>query len=291
MEINRTRPRIGVIGNGFVGSAIVRGFLLDADIKIYDKYQSGLDSLEETVGGSQYIFVCVPTPMTQVDGGKIDLSIMDSVIQDVVPLVRNTRKILIIKSTVLPGTTQRYTEQYPGVRFCFCPEFLTARQAYLDFINAARHIFGGPREITEEVEKNLFRPRFPAGHFFHTDYTSAELAKYFSNLFFATKVAFCNEFYNIVKAFGRNYDEVKAMVLADGRIGNSHMDVPGQDGNRGFGGTCFPKDINAIIFLCEELGIDTSILKAVWTSNKRVREDWDWANSKSAVSQKETESA
>lgn len=278
------KPNIGVIGNGFVGNAIVRGFLLHANIKVYDKNQIGTDSLRDTVEQSDYIFLCLPTPMKNIEGGEIDLSIISSVIEEIQPWVEKTNKIVIIKSTVAPGTTEGYAKKYPKTNFCFCPEFLTARQSYLDFINAARHIFGGPIEITKRLETNVFKDRFPGGHFFHTDYTSAELAKYMSNLFFACKVAFCNEFYDIIDHFGGNYDEIKAMALADGRIGNSHMDVPGNDGQRGFGGTCFPKDLNAIIHMCKKLGIPTDVLEATWKLNKRVRKDWDWARSASAVS-------
>lgn len=278
------RPRIGIIGNGFVGSAIVRGFLLHADIKVHDKNQIETDSIEDTVNGSDYIFMCLPTPMREIEGGEIDLSIMDSVVKEIQPLVSKTKKIVIIKSTVIPGTTKSYAEKYPDVRFCFCPEFLTARQSYLDFINASRHIFGGPKDVTEELESVVFRPRFPAGHFFHTDYTTAEMAKYGSNLFFACKVAICNELYDITQALGINYEDVKQMMLADGRIGNSHMDVPGHDGDRGFGGTCFPKDINAIIHMCRKMDVKTDVLNAVWKLNKRIRKSWDWAKSKSAVS-------
>lgn len=279
------KPNIGIIGNGFVGNAMVRGFILDAYLKIYDKYKP-IDSLEETVKKSDYIFLCLPTPMKNVDGGEIDLTVIDGVIEEIAPMVSGSRKIVIIKSTVIPGTTQNYAEKYPEIRFCFCPEFLTARQAYLDFINAARHIFGGPPDITHELEQQVFKPRFPSGNFFHTDYTSAEMAKYMSNLFFATKISFCNEFYDIIQHFGLNYNEIISMVLADGRIANSHTTVPGHEDKRGFGGTCFPKDLNAIIHLCNKIGIPTDILDAAWNVNKRVRprKDWDWADNKSAVS-------
>ena len=279
------KPKIGVVGNGFVGKALVRGFMLDADIKIHDKFQSDTDSLEKTVAHSNYIFLCLPTPMKSVEGGEIDLSTMNSVVEEISSEIAGSDKILIIKSTVIPGTTQSYIDKYKSVRFCFCPEFLTARQAHLDFINAARHIFGGHPDITKELDTQLFRPRFPGGHFFHTDPTSAELVKYMSNLFFAVKIAFCNEFYDIINAFGCDYSKIQAMVLADGRIGNSHMTVPSQsDGLRGFGGTCFPKDMNAMIHLCKKMGIPTDILEAAWKNNLRVREDYDWGRSKSAVS-------
>lgn len=284
------KPNIGVIGNGFVGNALVRGFLLDANLKIYDKdRKKAVNTLEETVNKSDYLFICLPTPMTKADGGETDLSIIQGFIDEIAPKVAGTNKIIIIKSTVIPGTTKKLAEKYPDIRFCFCPEFLTARVAYLDLINASRTILGGPPDVTKELEEQIFRQRFPGMAIFHTDYTSAEMTKYMCNLFFATKVTFCNEFYDIIQYFGLNYDEIIEMVLADGRIGRSHYKVgeSSNDSCRGFGGTCFPKDINAMIHLCKKINIPTDVLEAVWKVNKRVRpiKDWDWANNKSAVSE------
>ena len=281
------QPKIGVIGNGFVGNALVRGFMLDAEIRVYDKdRRRSNNTLEDTVLNSDYIFICLPTPMKKVEGGEIDLSIISSVIEEIHPMVANTRKILIIKSTVVPGTTKGFADKYQDTRFCFCPEFLTARQANLDFINSSRIIFGGPPDVTQELEEVVFKPRFPAGHFFRTDYTSAEMVKYMCNCFFAVKVLFCNEFYDIIQHFGLDYNEIKAMFLADGRIGNSHCNVNFGIDSRGVAGTCFPKDMNAIIHLCKDLGLHADILETAWKVNLRIRprEQWDWAENSSAVS-------
>ena len=140
---------IGIIGFGFVGKAIHHGFAQTAKFRIFDiNPLESTHTLEEVATQSDFIFICVPTP-TNFNAEAPDLSITDSVVKQCVPFVENTGKILILKSTILPGTTERYTKAYQGVRFVFNPEFLTERSARLDFINQSRIILGGHREVTE----------------------------------------------------------------------------------------------------------------------------------------------
>ena len=281
---------IGIIGNGFVGAAMISGFSLHANIKVYDKdIRKSMHTLSDTVGNSQFVFICVPTPMTRVDGGEIDLRIMDTVFNDIM----NTKKspdfsyrdtIFIIKSTVIPGTTQKYKDRYPHARIVFNPEFLTERSANLDFINASRIVLGGDQRDTSEVEK-LYRSRFPHTKIIQTDVYSSELIKYMCNCFFATKVSFMNEMFLLSKKLGCDWDSVMDGFISDGRIGNSHLDVPGHDGDFGFGGKCFPKDLNAFIGTFEDNEIDPLVLKAAWERNKSVRTDINWAEIEGAVSE------
>ena len=186
---------IGLIGKGFVGSAIAAGFGLHANVRIYDKNpKNSMHTLEETVNNSDFVFVGVPTPMQTVDGGSIDLGIMDSVFRDINEACTKKDTIFIIKSTVVPGTTDRYKSLYPEMRIVFNPEFLTERAANLDFINTNRIVLGGDPEDVKEVV-NLYRDRFPYTKIVTTDTQSAEFIKYMANCFFATKISYMNEMY------------------------------------------------------------------------------------------------
>jgi len=281
--------QIGIVGNGFVGSAIAAGFALHANVRIFDKDpKRSIHTLSETVSESDFVFVSVPTPMKYVDGGEIDLAILDSALHEIMTVEKNEnfsfeKTIFIIKSTVIPGTTERYTKRYPQARFIFNPEFLTERSANLDFINAARIILGGaPSDVAAVAD--LYRDRFPYTKIIKTDARSAEFTKYMCNCFFTTKISYMNEMFLLSSKIGCDWDKVMEGFIADGRIGNSHLEVPGHDGDYGFGGKCFPKDINAFIGLFHDTDIDPLVLRAVWERNKSVRTDINWAKIKGAVS-------
>lgn len=276
---------IGVIGNGFVGSATVAGFSLHANVRVYDENpKSSINSFEETINESEFVFVCVPTPMS-LETGKIDLSIIESVFDRVSKVNKRDDNIFIIKSTVIPGSVEKLVESYPGLNIVFSPEFLTERNAKLDFINAARIIIGGRDDLVNRAEL-MFRDRFPHTPIIKTDVTTAQFIKYMSNCFFATKVSFMNEMKQAADVTGVDWRTAVNGFLLDGRIGNSHIDVPGHDGMMGFGGKCFPKDINAFINYFDEIGIDAKIMKAAWDKNIEVRSKHDWLDIKGAVTRK-----
>lgn len=274
------KDNIGIVGFGFLGRALAHGFYLHTDIKIYDKYDNTYDTLEETVNRSEFIFVGVPTPMH--DDGSQDLSSMDDAVKSVVE-VADMRKIIVLRSTVIPGTTGAYAMKYPDHDFVFQPEFLTERQSKLDFINAARFVFGGPKPITLKLEE-LYRIRFTHTPIYHTTWGAAEVLKYMNNCFFAVKVSFLNEMYEIAEHIGVSYAELRDMWLADCRIGNSHTDVPGHDGHRGYGGKCFPKDIKAFIKWGDDRDLHLDMCKAADEVNTRVRDFEDWKHIKGATS-------
>ena len=275
---------IGIIGNGFVGSAVAGGFSLHANVMIYDKDpHRSTHSLEQVLDQSEYVFVGVPTPMHSVENGEIDLTILDNVMEMISEQNTNPDNIIIIKSTVIPGTTRKYIEKYPNLNIVFNPEFLTERTARLDFINAARIVIGGAPELCDRVEA-LYRDRFIATPIIKTDTESAEFIKYMCNCFFAAKVSYMNEMHQMARAQGLDWQTIMVGFLSDGRIGNSHTDVPGHDGSYGFGGKCFPKDINAFIKYFEQRGIEPKILKASWAKNLEVRANHDWLKIDGAVS-------
>tara|TARA_B100001250_G_C19816742_1_gene798823 strand:+ start:2818 stop:3690 length:873 start_codon:yes stop_codon:yes gene_type:complete len=271
--------KIGIIGKGFVGSAVAHGFSAacgyDAEIRIYDKdSKKSINTLDDTVNNSDFIFISVPTPADK--NGKIDLSIINSVLKDIDAVNKNETNIVLVRSTVVPGTTQSLQDKFPSLRIVFNPEFLTERSAMFDFINQTRIILGGDKEHTAMVS-SLYRDRF--GQTFpvvQTDFQTAESIKYMNNLFFATKVSFLNEMFMMVKKVGGDWDAAINGFILDGRVGHSHINVPGPDGKFGFGGSCFPKDIQALIAFGDELGLEMNVLKGAWKTNLEVRPDKDW---------------
>ena len=276
--------KIGIVGNGFVGSAISAGFLLSVeDVLIYDKNpDKSLNTLEETVNGSDVVFVSVPTPMRNVRGGSISLEIMDTVMGEISQVNRRSDNVIVVKSTVVPGTVERYIDQYPDLNIVFNPEFLTERAARLDFINSARVVLGGDEKSVNLVEK-LYRSRFPHVKVIKTDPASAQFIKYMANCFFSVKVSFMNEMYQACEKINGNWDDILDGFISDGRIGNSHIDVPGHDGSLGFGGKCFPKDLNAFIHFFDSIGVNPELMKSAWKKNLEVRDNFDWAEIEGAV--------
>ena len=276
--------RIGVIGKGFVGSAVAHGFSqgvgYDAEVKIYDKDPSrSQNSLEEVVNSSDFVFISVPTP-SNVDG-SISLNILEGCLEDIHKVLEtNSEAIFLIRSTVIPGTTRNLQEKHPYMNIVFNPEFLTERSAHFDFISQTRFIIGGNIEHVNKVSE-LYRHRFGQTiSVVETDFESAELIKYVCNTFFATKVSFLNEMRLLSEKVNANWEDVIEGFLRDGRVGNSHSQVPGPDGKYGFGGSCFPKDVQALIKFGDELSIELAVIKGAWKTNLLVRPEKDWENLK-----------
>lgn len=267
------KKTVGIIGNGFVGESQAFAFSPTTDVRIYDiDPLKATHTLEETLQ-QEFVFVCLPTPMTME--GVQDISYIENFFESITP---NEDTIFIIKSTILPGTTSRLIEKY-GYNIIFSPEFLTERTAKLDMLTQARIIFGGDVELTNRVEE-LFTDRFMNRHIIHTDSTTAEYIKYMNNTFFATKVAVMNEFYRLSQLIDVDWETALYGFAADGRIGDSHLHVPGPDGRLGYGGTCFPKDVNAIINFSKEHGVSMNAIEGGWKTNLEVRPERDWEKMK-----------
>ena len=135
-----------------------------------------------------------------------------------------------------------------------------------------------------KIVEEMYRERFPYKRIIKTDTKTSEFIKYVCNCFFATKVTFMNEMYEMATELGLDWEKIMEGFVTDGRVGNSHLDVPGHDGSLGFGGKCFPKDINAMINFYEENNINPTVLKAVWNKNTEVRKDKDWESIEGATS-------
>ena len=270
---------IGIIGSGFVGNAVRYGFSpnvgVDAKIRVYDKNPSkSLHTLEEVVIESDIIFLSVPTPSNK--DGTINVDIVDEALNDMNVYAASVDNIVLLRSTVVPGTTRKLQEKYSNLRIVFNPEFLTERSANFDFINQTRFILGGNLDDIKEVSE-LFRQRFGnTVSIIETNYETAELIKYMTNTFFATKISFLNDMKLLSDECGAIWEHALEGFVRDGRVGHSHLNVPGHDGKYGFGGSCFPKDIQALINYGDEIGVDMGVLKAAWETNLKVRPERDW---------------
>ena len=184
--------------------------------------------------------------------------------------------IILIRSTVTPGTTRYLQSRFKNLNIVFNPEFLTERSAKFDFINQSRFILGGSPEDTNKIA-NLYKWRFGESvPCIETNFETAEMIKYMNNCFFATKVSFMNEMKLIADKCGVDWNMAIEGFVRDGRVGHTHLAVPGPDGRFGFGGSCFPKDIQAMIQFGKELNIDTTTLKGAWETNLKVRPEKDW---------------
>lgn len=265
------RPKIGIIGYGYVGQAVAYGFS-NAEIHIYDKYKDGFETLAKVVKKSEFIFLCLPTPIREDESG-IDLSIIEDSVRKITKFTDKTDKIVIIKSTTVPGTTSSFIKKYPKTLFAYNPEFLTEANYLQDFVNTDRTIVGASNDQVSLRVVALYRQQFTKTPIFQTDPTTAEMVKYMSNCYLASKVIFANEMYDVCEKLGIKYEEVKKMVTADHRIFDSHLDITSF---RGFGGKCFPKDLLALRALAKKNGVDTTILDAVWKKNLSVRKVHDW---------------
>jgi UDPglucose 6-dehydrogenase len=276
---------IGIVGQGFVGKALKVGFEKHYKIETYDKFIESKSTcdLADMVEGCEVIFVCVPTPMNK------DGSCYTDIVEDVVKEInkwsyaywgnKNIKPIVVIKSTVSPGTTERLHKKYKSVDVIFNPEFLTEANFIEDFKNQNRIILGGIRRGTNKL-RQVYSKVFPKTTIVKTSAMYAEMVKYFSNCFLATKVSFANEMKQICDGLDIDYDKVVEYATYDDRLGKSHWAVPGPDGEFGFGGHCLPKDLSALVFLAYHLKLEPTILNAVNKVNLLVRKNRDWEDMK-----------
>ena len=270
--------KIGIVGQGYVGTAVKEVFSKHYNVETYDldKDKCSVDYLEEIVELSNIIFVCVPTPMKK--DGSCDTSIVEAVVKDINDMVisRNVSgTIVAIKSTIPPGTTNRLNKECKNISVIFNPEFLTEANFIDDFKNQNRIIIGGERPSTTKL-RQVYSLAFPNAKIVKTGSITAEMVKYMTNTFLATKVSFANEMKLICDELNIDYDKVVEYSTYDERLGKSHWAVPGPDGKMGFGGSCFPKDINALLDLANKLEINIFTLNGAWETNLQVRPEEDW---------------
>lgn len=251
------------MGLGMVGGAMfryfekMRGLVPGETLFGHDPVKDGYQDAEP-VQRAEIVFVAVPTPYLTGEDGKIGFD--ESYVRAAIEALRDP-KIVVIKSTVLPGTTERMQQDYPQHKFIFNPEFLTEVSADQDMNYPDRQLIG-TTEASYTVAQDVMHllPMAPFERVMPA--REAEMVKYFSNTWFSTKVVFANQMYDICQALGIDYDVVKEGAAADKRIGRTHLDVF-HKGYRGYGGKCLPKDTRALIQLGEQLGVEMALLKRV----------------------------
>jgi len=262
---------IGIVGQGYVGTAIKEGFQQHYEVATYDKYdeEKSTANLWTLTLRSNVIFVCVPTPMNT--DGTCHTDIVESVVKEIDDCNHKHKPIVVIKSTVPPGTTDRLHKKYKNIDVIFNPEFLSEATFIEDFKNQNRIILGGVRRGTNLL-RQVYSKVFPKTTIVKTGAKHAEMVKYFTNCFLATKVSFANEMKMLCDTIDIDYDKVVEYATYDERLGKSHWAVPGPDGELGFGGHCLPKDVSALVNGYD----DMELLQAVLQVNDKVRKDRDW---------------
>lgn len=269
---------IGIIGNGFVGKATNQFNCNEINILTYDIDSSLCNPIGTTLKDlliCNSIFVSVPTPMN--NDGSCYLKIVENVINNLNNL--NYKGFIILRSTVPVGTCDR-------LKCFFMPEFLTEVNYINDFINNPDWIFGmldNNNEFIEFITKLInvaFKNKCIKYNNIHfTTNSEAEMIKMFRNCYLANKISFCNEIYQYCSKVNVNYNTVKELVVKDKRIGSSHTNVPGHDGKKGYGGTCFPKDTTSMKYEMEKVGVKPYILSAMKKRNEKIdRPEKDWNN-------------
>lgn len=264
---------IGFIGLGFVGSAAKASFEKQFKTEVLEiiKEKTTVASVEELANKCKIIFVALPTPVA-VDG-SLDMTTINKVFADLNQC--NLKNIVVLKSSVPPGTTKLLSEKFTNIKFVFNPEFLTESNAISDFANQSKVILAGEKEYVDIV-KAMYQKVFPQVDIYETNYTTAEMVKFTINCFLATKVSFFNEIYQACQKLDVDFDEMRELTLTDKRIGASHSKVPGPAGTRdvgllGWGLSCFKGNLQILIDTFKKIGVKPTMLTATIEKNKEVR--------------------
>lgn len=251
--------KISILGYGHVGKITKELF---KDAIIYDEPKN-IGNKDE-VNKSNFAFICVPTPKAK--NGSCDTSIVEEILTWI------KADIIIIHSTVSVGFTQKWQNKTKK-HIVFQPEYYgeTYKHIFQNPHNRSWITLGGKLEDTSKVA-DLYQTIFTSDIIINqVDSTTAELAKYMENAFYATKVTFCNQFYDLAKVYGVDYNQLRETWLLDPRINRSHTFV--YPDNRGYGGSCLPKDTAAIIYEADKMGVDMSLLKATEEANRRYHDE------------------
>ena len=262
--------KLGIVGAGFVGGSVINGFDKNVEQFVVDPAYNDntIDMLIDF--GPSITFICVPTPKS-VNHKDVDVSAVRQGLSDLYD--RGYKGIAAIKSTITPKHLTTMKKDF-GVKIVYNPEFLTEANAHQDFINPNMQVLGGKWRDCDTVEKAYNRhSSVKVVPTFKVDLVTASLIKYTINSWLATKVIFFNELRELHDASGASTDweSFTEMLTNDPRMGNTHMRVPGPDGERGFGGHCFPKDTEAFLHYAEKNDIDMSVLKKAVSKNKKIK--------------------
>ena len=271
--------KFSIIGNGFVGNALYEGMKNHFDIKVFDIDTSKCKNSFEDCVDNDILFLCLPTPV--FDDGTFNLEPLKDCISTI-----PAEKTLIIKSTITPNAAHELISMFPSHSFVFNPEFLTERTAVEDFKNQKRIVLGSNNSISNDLIETLYKKVFPTCNYIKTDIDTACFIKYFCNCFFAAKVSLMNEFHQIAQKAGINWEDSMDGLMSSGWVNPMHTMVPGPDGHLGYGGKCFPKDVQAFNDYCKTIGVEPKIQQAAWEKNLEIREDRNWEKISGAISKK-----
>jgi UDPglucose 6-dehydrogenase len=255
--------KIGIIGAGFVGSAVKNAYdIYGVPVIVHDPAKGYVSTWEE-LKSCNGVFVCVPSPTTS--SGECDTSILRSVLEN----LSGMEGVIISKVTAPSSVYKSLHVLYPNL--VHAPEFLVAATANDDYIHGLFGFIGGTEHYTKIAEEIIRGGQRNLQEVLHCSIVEASLAKYTINSFLALKVSFMNQIYEMCKETGINYVNLVTLLQAEKRLGTSHFHVPGPDGKRGFGGACFPKDTSALYYEGTHSGVDLSILKSAIEYNKIIR--------------------
>lgn len=255
--------KIGIIGAGFVGSAIKNAYdTYNVSVIVRDPLK-GFDTSWEDIRDCTGVFVCVPSPSK--DNGEADTSILEEVLTS----LKDMKGVIISKVTAPPSTYTLLQKDYPNL--VHAPEFLVAASAKQDYINGTFSLLGGCEKYTILAEELIRLGQKNLNFVNHCTIAEASLAKYTINSFLALKVSFMNQLFDLSEQLEVDYNVLRNLIACDSRVGNSHLNVPGPDGYRGFGGACFPKDVKAIIAEAKKVNTTLNILEVAIQYNNDLK--------------------
>jgi UDPglucose 6-dehydrogenase len=259
--------KIGIIGHGYVGSAVAASYP-NTSILINDpKLESQSVDINSLKDNCRAIFVCVPTPQSRT--GECDTTILEQVLRS----LHGYQGIVIAKSTASPLVYKKL-EQESNLNLAHVPEFLTQARAKFDYINPHKIIVGCKQELFNEVTDILMSSAviFDRANIEHCTIEEASYFKYMANCMLAMKVIVNNELYDLANKLDLDWNRLSNIAKTDPRLGNTHWAVPGPDGERGYGGACFPKDTVALQSIANAVDVKLSMLEQAIDQNKKYRE-------------------
>lgn len=271
-------PSVGIIGIGCVGGSVYEYFFnKDKRTSGFDKYKLEFKSSEyfDEVVTKDIVFLCLPT-LYEKTIEEYD----KSAIHDVCIRLKDNRfnGVVVLKSTVEPGTTENLVKMYPELTFMHNPEFLTARTCYEDFENQSHIVLGTPsnqdleRSIKATLKlESLFKHYWPDAEYSFSSSSESESMKIFCNSFYAMKIGIFNEFYELCIRNSLDFEKIRRMMLKNGWINEMHTNIPGPDGKLGYGGMCFPKDTKALLHHMKRNRTSCEILNACDMENDEWR--------------------